>query len=99
MIFRITSMVLVVLAFILLAGVAYQRPNPFGTEHQLIVLGAAFMLFHGAANPKMLLAPTQYKMSAPCKLKSARTLGLIFCVMGLVELTGIFDQPLSFTGV
>lgn len=99
MVKRITSLLLTVLAIILLVGIATQRSNPFGTEHQLIVLGAALMLIHAAANPNMLIKPTKYKIDGVCRLRLARTLGLVFCVLGLAELSGVFDHPTVLIGV
>jgi len=83
---RTVSVTLGVLAPILLIGVFSRTEHLFGDD-QLLVLGAAFMLIHAAFNPDMILAPLKYADQNPTRYGFTRTFGILFIILGVVELT------------
>jgi len=83
---RTVSVTLGVLALILLIGVFSRTEHLFGDD-QLLVLGAAFMLIHAAFNPDMILAPLKYADQNPTRYGFTRTFGILFIILGVVELT------------
>lgn len=83
---RTVSVTLGVLALILLIGVFSRTEHLFGDD-QLLVLGAAFMLIHATFNPDMILAPLKYADQNPTRYGFTRTFGILFIILGVVELT------------
>lgn len=83
---RTVSVTLGIFALILLIGVFSRTEHLFGDD-QLLVLGAAFMLIHAAFNPDMILAPLKYADQNPTRYGFTRTFGILFIILGVVELT------------
>jgi len=85
------------LALICAAGVVFSWENVFNTQDSLIGIGAALMLVHAGANPDIILKPLQQNTLMNGKLALAGKFGLLFLILGLVEVSGAFTA--SPTGV
>jgi len=92
---NLVKTILLALAAVLLMGIATRAEHFWGND-QLIVLGAAFMLIHAAFNTDMILAPFKYADQKITRYGFTRTFGILFIVLGVIELTSVASTAPAF---
>jgi len=85
---RAVQIIFYALALTCAAGVVFSWDNVFNTQDSLIGIGAALTLVHAGANPEIILKPLQQNTLMNGKLVLVGKFGLLFLIIGLVEVSG-----------